>query len=106
MSDPRVHRFITNDFTVRAAAVDATEVVREMQQLHNSQPLPTVAVGRAMVGALLMASQLKEGQQVGLYIRGNGGLAAVYAEAQFEGHVRGYTPVSHFQPADYKRGLS
>lgn len=106
MSDPRVHRFISNDFTLRAASVDATEVVREMQKLHNAQPLPTVAVGRAMVGALLMASQLKEGQQVGLYIRGNGGLAAVYAEAQFEGQVRGYTPVSNFQPADYKNGLS
>jgi molecular chaperone Hsp33 len=106
MSDPRVHRFVSNDFTVRAASVDATAVVKEMQQLHNSLPLPTVAVGRAMVGALLMASQLKEGQQVGLYIRGNGGLAAVYAEAQFEGQVRGYTPVSNYQPADYKHGLS
>jgi molecular chaperone Hsp33 len=106
MSDPRVHRFISNDFTVRAAAVDATQVVREMQQLHNSQPLPTVAVGRAMVGALLMASQLKNDQQVGLYIRGNGNLAAVYAEAHFEGQVRGYCPVPHYIPPDYTKGLS
>lgn len=106
MSDPRVHRYVSNDFTVRAAAVDATEVVREVQKLHDSSPLATVAVGRAMVGALLMASQLKEGQQVGLYIRGSGGLTAVYAEAHFEGQVRGYTPVSNYLPSSYKDGLS
>lgn len=106
MSNSRVHRYVTNDFTVRAASVDATAVIREMQRLHGAAPLATVAVGRAMVGALLMASQLKEGQQVGLYIRGNGSLKAVYAEAHFEGQVRGYTPMAHYQPPDYKEGLS
>ncbi len=102
----RVHRYVSNDFTLRATAVDATSVVREMQTLQGTFPIPTVAVGRAMVGAILMASQLKEGQHVGLYIKGNGPLAAVYAEAQFEGQVRGYTPNPIYQPADYKQGLS
>ncbi len=105
-SAERVHRFVSNDFTLRAAAVDATHVVREMQTLQATFPIPTVAVGRAMVGALLMASQLKEGQHVGLYVKGNGPLAAVYAEAQFEGQVRGYTPNPIYQPTDYKQGLS
>lgn len=101
-----MHRFVSNDFTLRAAAVDATEVVREMQTLQNTFPIPTVGVGRAMVGALLMASQLKEGQHVGLYVKGDGPLAAIYAEAQFEGQVRGYTPNPLYQPEDYKQGLS
>jgi len=102
----RVHRYVSNDFTLRAAAVDATNVVREMQTLQGTFPLPTVAVGRAMVGAILMASHLKEGQHVGLYVKGNGPLAAVYAEAQFDGQVRGYTPTPIFQPENYKQGLS
>ncbi|MBL7671102.1 MAG: Hsp33 family molecular chaperone HslO [Bdellovibrionaceae bacterium] len=106
MKTERVHRFISNDFTVRMAAVNATAVVREMQRLQDTLPLPTVAVGRAMVGALLMASHLKEGQQVGLYVKGDGLLVAVYAEAHFEGQVRGYTPVPHYAPADYSGGLS
>ncbi len=106
MSDPRVHRYVSNDFTLRAAAVDATHVVREMQQLQGTQPLATVAVGRAMVGALLMAAQLKNDQQVGIYIRGNGSLKAVYAEAHFEGQVRGYTPMPNYQPPNYESGLS
>jgi molecular chaperone Hsp33 len=102
----KVHRFVSDDFTIRIAAVDSTAVVAEMQKLQQTYPLPTVAVGRAMTGALLMASHLKEGQQVGLYFKGNGPLTAVYAEASFEGQVRGYSPVPIYEPANYDRGLS
>lgn len=96
----RVHRFVTNDFTVRIAAVDTTLVVAEMQQIQNSYPLATVGVGRAMTGALLLASHLKEGQQVGLLFKGNGPLASVFAEADFDGKVRGYCPVPHYLAPD------
>lgn len=105
MTPSKVHRFVSNDFTVRAAAVDATQVVREMQQLQATLPIPTVAVGRAMVGAILMASNLKEGS-VGLYFKGYGTLAAVYAEAHNDGAVRGYTPVPLYAPSTYEGGLS
>jgi len=88
----RVHRFVTNDLTVRAAAVDATQVVTEMQGILRSHPLATIGVGRAMVGALLMAGQLKDGQEVGVLLRGNGPLGSLYAQASYEGHVRGYCP--------------
>lgn len=87
-----VNRFVTNDLTVRVAAVDATSVVAEMQNILQSLPLATIGVGRAMVGALLMASQLKDGQEVGLLLKGNGPLGSLYAQASFEGHVRGYCP--------------
>ena len=102
----KVHRFVSNDFTLRIAAVDSTEVVAEMQKLQQTYPLPTVAVGRAMTGALLMASHLKEKQQVGLYFKGDGPLTAVYAEANFEGQVRGYSPVPIYEPPNYDHGLS
>jgi molecular chaperone Hsp33 len=104
--EDKVHRFVSNDFTIRIAAVDSTAVVAEMQKLQNTQPLPTVAVGRAMTGALLMASHLKEGQRVGLYFKGDGPLTAVYAEASYEGDVRGYSPVPAYEPEDYSQGLS
>jgi molecular chaperone Hsp33 len=102
----KVHRFVSKDFTIRIAAVDSTSVVQEMQKLQQTYPLPTVAVGRAMTGALLMASHLKEGQQVGLYFKGDGPLAAVYAEANFNGQVRGYSPVPIYEPPNYDNGLS
>ncbi|MBC7420305.1 MAG: Hsp33 family molecular chaperone HslO [Bdellovibrio sp.] len=101
----KVQRFVSNDFTIRIAAVDATEVVQEMQKLHNSFPLATAGVGKAMVGALLLASQLKDKQQIGLLFRGNGALKSIYAEADFEGHVRAYTPNPQYQPPNYDGGL-
>lgn len=102
----RVHRFVSNDFAVRIASVNATEVVAKMQQLQQTRPLPTVAVGRAMVGALLMASQLKEGQEVGVLIQGEGPLSRVYAHADFQGHARGYVNVPQYEPASYSSVLS
>lgn len=106
MVKEHVHRFVSKDLTVRIASVDATEVVRHMQNLQGTYPLATVAVGRSMVGSLLLAAHLKDGQQVGLLFRGNGPLSSVYAEASFGGHVRGYTPNPHYQPENYDKGLS
>lgn len=101
----KVHRFVSNDLTLRAAAVDATDVVLEMQRLHKAFPLASAGVGKAMVGALLLASQLKDKQQVGLLFRGNGALKSIYAEADFEGNVRAYTPNPQYEPPTYEEGL-
>lgn len=101
-----VHRFVSNDFTVRIAAVDATEVVQEMQHLQNAMPLAAIGVGRAMVGALLLASQLKEGQEVGTLFKGNGPLGSIYAEANFDGSVRGYCPSPEYQAPDPEDALN
>lgn len=106
MSKQHVHRFVSKDFTVRIAAVNATDVVKHMQNLQNTYPLATIAVGRGMVGALLMAAQLKEGQTVGLLFKGDGPLGSVYAEASYEGHVRGYTPNPQYTPENYDNGLN
>ncbi|MFZ3231567.1 MAG: Hsp33 family molecular chaperone HslO [Pseudobdellovibrio sp.] len=102
----KIHKFVTNDLTMRASSIDATDVVAEMQRLHNSFPLATVGVGKAMIGALLMASQLKDKQKVGLLFRGNGALKSIYAEADFEGNVRAYTPNPEYQPQSYEAGLT
>lgn len=102
----KVQRFVSNDFTIRLAAIDATDVVNQMQKLHASYPVATSGVGKAMVGALLLASQLKDKQQIGLLFRGNGPLKSIYAEADFEGHVRAYTPNPQYQPPSYDGGLN
>ncbi len=90
-NSPRVHKFLTRDLTVRASAVIATKVVDEMRSIQNSYPVSTVAVGRTMVAALLMASHLKQNQELSLYFQGNGPLGRVFAQANFEGQVRGYS---------------
>jgi molecular chaperone Hsp33 len=98
----KIHRFSSNDFTVRMAAIDATDVVAEAQALQKLFPVAAMGVGKAMVGAILMASQLREKQQIGLLFRGNGSLKSIYAEASYEGQVRAFTPNPQFEPPDYK----
>src|SRR6185312_2289727 len=102
----KVHRYVTNDFTVRVAAVDATEVVSEMQAISGAYPLATIGVGRAMIAALLMASQLKDKQEVGILLKGNGPLGSLYAHATYEGQVRGYCPHPQFQAPDPQDALN
>ena len=94
----RVHRFVSNDLTIRVAVVNATEVVAEMQTILHAAPLASIGVGRAMVGSLLLASQLKDGQEVGLLFKGNGPLGSLYGQASYEGHVRGYCPNPGYFP--------
>jgi molecular chaperone Hsp33 len=102
----KVHRFITQDLTVRVAAVDATAVVAEMQNIQNAAPLATIGVGRAMIGAILMASQLKDGQEVGILLKGNGPLGSLYGQASYEGHVRGYCPNPGYFPPSVEDALN
>jgi molecular chaperone Hsp33 len=101
----RVHKFLTDDLTVRAAAVIATQAVDEMRSIQNSYPHATVAVGRSMVAALLMSSQLKQNQGLSLYFQGNGPLSRVFAEATYEGQVRGYCNNPQFQAPVESEGL-
>ncbi len=101
--NPSVRRFVSNDFTVRASCVDATSVVLHMQNLQSMQPIPTIAVGRSMVGALLMASHLKDGQEVGILVKGNGPIMTVFAQANYNGGVRGYTSAPQYEPFEYEQ---
>lgn len=101
----KVHRYVSNDFSLRASVVNATDVVREMSEIQKTKPLPTIALGQAMVGALLMAAHSKEGHQVGLLFKGSGPLGSVYSEASFVGEVRGYASQPDFIPEQYGKGL-
>ncbi len=88
----RIEKFIHVDGLIRASAIIATDVVEEMRTILNSYELATIALGRSMVGALLMASHLKKGENVGVYFRGNGPLGSIFAEGDHSGATRAYTP--------------
>ena len=91
MNKDRLIRCITADGTVTAMAVDSTEAVLTMQQLHHSSAVATAAVGRLMTGALLMSSALKNDRAtVTLRINGGGPLGGAIAVADNRGNMRGY----------------
>lgn len=80
------------DYRARCAVAVTTEIVRELQKRHQLDPVTTIAVGRAVSCAALLASVLKSGQEyVHMRFAGEGGLLEkVIAECNGDGHCRGY----------------
>lgn len=84
-------RGMTGDGFVRIAAVQTTNMVERMRQIHKTLPLATAALGRTLTAASMMGSELKdESGSVTLQIRGNGPLGAITAVSDSRGYVRGY----------------
>jgi molecular chaperone Hsp33 len=81
----------TGDF--RVIAVKATAAVEAVRQRNDMSPVASIALGRAMAGALLLARLLDKGpreHQVTLRIEGDGPLGLIIAEANTAGTVRGF----------------
>ena len=76
---------------VRAFALDATQVVGELQRRHGTYPAVTAALGRTAMGALLLgAAALKEAEQLlTIEVRGNGPVGRIICTANGQGEVRG-----------------
>lgn len=85
------------DERVRAFALDATGVVRELQRRHDTHPAVTAALGRTAMGALLLsAATLKEEDQLlTVDVRGDGPVRRVLATANGRGQVRGLVGNPH-----------
>jgi molecular chaperone Hsp33 len=88
----KISKYLDNAQSFRVSVVNATAAVKEMQKIQKTYPIATMMVGRSMVATALMASQLKQGEMVSMYFRGNGPIEMAFAEANYEGGVRGYTP--------------
>lgn len=72
-------------------AAVTTELVERARYLHGSSPTATAALGRLLTGGVLMGALLKEpSHRVILQINSRGPVQRIVAEADGEGHVRGY----------------
>lgn len=91
MSDVLSH-YHMYDYHARCAVAITTEITREAQKRHQLDPLTTIAVGRAIGCATLLASTLKLGDQyVHCMFSGDGPLRKVIGECNGDGHCRGYS---------------
>lgn len=91
---------------VRAFALDATEVVAELQRRHDTYPAVTAAVGRTSMGALLLAaaSLKEEDQLLSVEVRGGGPVGRVLATANGRGEVRGMVGNAHAHAESVRPG--
>ena len=86
----RIIRCITTDGLIIGAAIDSTDIVRRAQEIHNSSPVVTTALGRLLTGASIMGNRLKEEQgSLTLRVEGNGPAGALIAVSDSTGNVRG-----------------
>jgi len=86
----KVHKFYSEDLRLRVAVAITSDAVAKMCGLQKTSPIASIALGRTLTGALLMASQLRDGQRIGVHFSGDGPLGWVFAEANYEGETRGY----------------
>lgn len=71
-------------------ALVGTRLVGDAIRRHRTSPTAGAALGRALMGAVLLASGSKHGETVQLQFRGSGPLGTVVAISDSEGRVRGY----------------
>lgn len=79
------------DERVRAFALNATDVVAELRDRHDTGPVVAAALGRTAMGALLMAaaSLKEEGQALTVEVKGDGPIGKILVTATGGGEVRG-----------------
>jgi molecular chaperone Hsp33 len=88
-------RTLSTDGSVSVRVLSATNLVREAARRHATSPAATVALGRAMMGALLLATEGQHGERIQLQLRGDGPLGTITVTADSGGAVRGYAQHPH-----------
>ncbi|WP_339252505.1 Hsp33 family molecular chaperone HslO [Sporosarcina sp. FSL W8-0480] len=85
--------------TIRAYAVNSTNVVAEGQKRHQVWPTATAALGRTMTAGLMMGAMLKGNDKLTVKVEGNGPAGPIVVDANAHGEVRGYIthPQTHFE---------
>lgn len=84
-------RMISDDGTLSVIAVDSTNIVSEMHNIHKTSKVCSAALGRLLTAASLMGSMLKgKDDSITVKINGNGPCGTVLGVSDSEGNVRGY----------------
>lgn len=87
---------VSNNGKFRVYVIDATETVAEAQKRHDTWTNSTAALGRTMIGSILVAtSTLKEDEVLTTRVVANGPAGAIVVDANANGDVKGYIQNPH-----------
>ena len=81
------------DGFVRAYAVSATKLLVKHNNVMIIWNTASAALGRAMVGSLLLGSTLKGDDKLTVKIQGNGPAGAIIIDSNGRGDVKGYIKI-------------
>lgn len=91
MSKDYLLKAITRDGLFRAYAINATHTVTEAQRRHRTTIASTSALGRTIVGSLMLStSVLEAGQTMTIRIDGKGPAGLILVDANANGDVKGF----------------
>lgn len=94
MSDYLVKALAYSGF-VRAYAVNAMETIGEAQRRHDTWNTSSAALGRTMIGALMLGATLKGEDKMTVKVEGNGPAGAIVVDSNGKGEVKGYIKNPH-----------
>lgn len=80
---------------VRAYAVDASQTVTEAQKRHDTWNTSSAALGRTLVGSLLLGATLKGDDKLTVKVEGDGPAGAIIVDSNGHGDVKGYIKNPH-----------
>lgn len=86
-----ITRVIAADRQIKAVCIDGTQIVDEAVKRHGLYPVATAALGRTMMGALLLAANFKDNNsKLTVRVLGDGPLGGIVVTANGRFQVRGY----------------
>lgn len=87
---------IIDDGMFRAYVADATGIVQEAQRRHDTWSASSAALGRSLVGTLLLASSVLKGdEKMTVRIQGDGPVGGIVIDGNANGTVKGYLQDPH-----------
>jgi molecular chaperone Hsp33 len=84
----RLVRALAANQTLRLIAADTTGLAEALRIAHDASPLGTKALSRVATAAVLLSATLKDRQQLGVQVNGDGCLGETYAIADCKGDIR------------------
>ena len=99
----KILKAIDSQGLVRVFFVDSRDIVETARKIHNTSPVATAALGRAITMTALIGSGMKDKEDtVSVFIKGDGPLGQIVTTANGNGSVKGYVanPAVHLPLKD------
>lgn len=82
---------VANDAPIKITVLNSKSIVSRAREIHNTMPVVTAALGRALTATAMLGSELKyEQSSLTLQIKGDGPIGALLCVSDSEGNPRGY----------------